>query len=130
MSEPLLGGPCWVGVIADDVERQRAFYRDVLGMKELEAGDGYVSFDLDPHIVFEILQRSAEPDHAQRQFQVGFTVRDIHAARAALIARGVEAVNEVQGGLDVGAYWCGFRDAEGNLFEITQRFAPATPAEA
>ena len=34
--------PNWIGVVAEDLEAQRRFYRDVLGLRELDAGDGLV----------------------------------------------------------------------------------------
>ena len=46
-----LGWPVWIGVVAEDLERQRTFYRDVLGFQEREAGDGFVMFEVDGHIV-------------------------------------------------------------------------------
>jgi hypothetical protein len=48
-------------------------------------------------------------------------VEDINSTRDELIARGVEAVTEIEGGPDSGGYWCYFRDLEGNVFEISQR---------
>ena len=50
-----------------------------------------------------------------------FEVDDIHSARAKLIDRGVEAVTEIEGGLQSRQYWTYFKDAEGNLFELVQR---------
>ena len=52
-----LGWPIWIGVVSEDLEGQRQFYRDVLGFHELEAGDGWVQFELDGRIV-ELLARS------------------------------------------------------------------------
>ena len=41
-----LSWPCWIGAVADDLDRQRQFYRDVLGLAELAAGEDWVHFDL------------------------------------------------------------------------------------
>jgi catechol 2,3-dioxygenase-like lactoylglutathione lyase family enzyme len=120
MGEVQLGWPVWLGVVADDLEGQRRFYRDVLGLKELEAGEDWVQFDLDGR-TFELLARSEEPQYAERRVQVGFAVDDIRAASQELEARGVMRISEVEGGPASGQYWCYFRDPEGNVFELAQR---------
>ena len=33
----MLGWPTWIGVVADDLEKQRRFYRDALGLHEYAA---------------------------------------------------------------------------------------------
>ena len=115
-----LGWPIWIGVVSEDLEGQRQFYRDVLGFHELEAGDGWVQFELDGRIV-ELLARSEEPQYQQRRVQVGFAVDDIREVAAALESRGVERISEIEGGPDSGQLWCYFKDPEGNVFEIAQR---------
>ncbi len=35
MGDVKLGWPVWIGVITDDLEGQRRFYRDVLGLKNV-----------------------------------------------------------------------------------------------
>ncbi|MEN3341669.1 MAG: hypothetical protein V7644_1073 [Actinomycetota bacterium] len=42
MPELELGWPNWIGVVARDLEAQRRFYRDVLGLRELRTGDDFV----------------------------------------------------------------------------------------
>jgi len=121
MSAPKLNWPNWIGVVVEDLEAQRRFYRDTLGLTELGAGDGWVHFDMGFPNVFELLQRGDEPAHDRPRYQIGFTTDDITTAREALVARGVEPVTEVEGGPDSQGYWCYFRDAEGNVFELSQR---------
>jgi catechol 2,3-dioxygenase-like lactoylglutathione lyase family enzyme len=121
MSAPKLNWPNWIGVVVEDLEAQRRFYRDTLGLTELGAGDGWVHFDMGFPNVFELLQRGDEPAYDRPRYQIGFTTDDITAAREALVARGVEPVTEVEGGPDSQGYWCYFRDAEGNVFELSQR---------
>ena len=116
-----LGWPNWVGVVADDLEKQRGFYRDVLGLRELASGEGWIQFDFGFPNVLELVARSVEPEYDRRRYQVGFSVDDIHAARESLVERGVEAITDVLGGPAAQAYWCYFRDAEGNVFELSQR---------
>ena len=116
-----LGWPCWVGVVADDLDAQRRFYRDVLGLAELAAGPGWVQFDFGDAGVFELVQRSAEPQYGQARYQVGYAVADIESARDQLVFSGVRQVTEIEGDAAAGGRWCYFRDAEGNVFEIRER---------
>jgi predicted enzyme related to lactoylglutathione lyase len=124
MTDPSLRWPSWVGVVAEDLERQRVFYRDVLGLRESDSGRGWVQFDMGEGRLLEVLQRSDEPQYAERRVQVGFEVDDIGTARAALIERGVEPVSGIEGGEQAGSRWAYLKDAEGNVFEITERPSP------
>jgi catechol 2,3-dioxygenase-like lactoylglutathione lyase family enzyme len=112
--------PTWIGVVVDDLDAQRRFYRDVLGLQELGSGDDWAHFDLDGNL-FELLQRSEQPQYDGKRYQVGFTVEDIRAVRAALIERGVEPIADIEGDPDAGGAWCYFRDPEGNVFELKHR---------
>ena len=111
--------PTWIGVVAENLERQRRFYRDTIGFKETGAGDGWVHFDVNGHL-FEVIQRTDDPVYDAARYQVGFTVDDIEAARADLIAAGVKPLSEVEGGPESPNRWCYFSDPEGMVFEITQ----------
>ena len=113
--------PNWIGVVASDLEAQRRFYRDVLGLKELDAGEDWVQFDMGWPNVLEILRRSEAPQYEQPRYQVGFAVEDIREVRQRLIERGVEAVTDVEGSPEGEGRWSYFRDPEGNVFEISER---------
>lgn len=41
----MLKWPVWIGVVCEDLEAQRRFYRDTLGLSEVRAGDGFVWFE-------------------------------------------------------------------------------------
>jgi catechol 2,3-dioxygenase-like lactoylglutathione lyase family enzyme len=116
-----LGWPTWIGVVAENLEAQRRFYRDTLGLTEKGSGPGWVQFDLGGHM-FEVIQRADTPQYGAPRFQVGFTVQDIESARAELIRRGVEPLTEIEPTepRDTANSWCYFRDPEGNVFEITE----------
>jgi predicted enzyme related to lactoylglutathione lyase len=112
-----LNWPTWIGLVVDDLEAQRRYYRDVVGLKERQAGEGYVHFDVGSKL-FELLAKSSRPQSANRGFQIGFAVANIAAVRAELIARGIEPVGDIES--DNGSYWCYFKDPEGNLYEIKE----------
>ena len=122
MGELKLGWPVWIGVVSEDLEGQRRFYRDVLGLQEMEAGDSWIEFDMGSKRVFELIARDpAVPQYVTGGYVVGFEVDDIRAATSELTARGVEQVSDIEGGPESGQYWCYFRDGEDNLLEIAQK---------
>ena len=115
--------PNWLGLVVDDLDAQRRFYADVLGLKEVASGDGWVQFDMGWPNLFELLQRSDEPQYDRPRFQPGFAVDDVEAARERLLRLGAEPVSEIEGGRDSGGAWCYVRDPEGNVFEVSQRLS-------
>jgi predicted enzyme related to lactoylglutathione lyase len=116
-----LGWPCWVGVVADDLDTQRRFYREVLGLTELAGGRDWVQFDFGASGVLELVQRSGEPQYDRARYQVGYAVADIESARDQLVLAGVQQVTDIEGDAEAGGRWCYFRDPEGNIFEIKER---------
>jgi len=116
----VLHWPVWIGIVCDDLESQRHFYRDVLGIKELRSGEDFVQFDFDGKLL-ELVAKSPLPQYDRRRVSFAFEIDDIRSARAELINRGVEAVTEIEGGPQSRQYWAYFKDAEGNLFELVQR---------
>ncbi len=118
--QPMLGWPVWIGIVCEDLEAQRRFYREVLGLLELKAGEDWVWFDFDGRLL-ELLAKSPLPQYDRRRVSFAFEVNDIQSARAELIERGVEPVTDVEGGPESLQYWAYFKDAEGNLFELVQR---------
>jgi catechol 2,3-dioxygenase-like lactoylglutathione lyase family enzyme len=116
--------PVWIGVVCEDLEAQRRFYRDTLGLKEARAGEGFVWFEFEGKL-FELLAKSEKPQYDRRGVSFAFEVDDIRSARADLLSRGVEALTDIEGGPDARQYWAYFKDAEGNLFEVVQRLPPS-----
>jgi catechol 2,3-dioxygenase-like lactoylglutathione lyase family enzyme len=117
-----LGWPCWAGAVAEDIDAQRRLHRDVLGLAEVAAGPGWVRFGVGNAGVLELIQRSTEPQYDQAGHQIGYTVADLAAAREELVSRGVQQVTEIEGDAAAGGRCCYFRDAEGNIFEIKERY--------
>lgn len=117
----LLGWPIWIGVVVDDLERQRRFYREVLGLPEMDVGTDWVQFELGQSHVFELVQRSELPQYDRPRYQVGYAVADIDAARTHLLAEGARPIGTIEGDARAGGRWCYFHDAEGNVFELKER---------
>jgi predicted enzyme related to lactoylglutathione lyase len=122
--------PSWLGLVVDDLEAQRRFYGELLGLEEADADEDWVQFEMGESNVFELLRRTEQAQYDRRRFQPGFSVEDIHAARQRLIDRGATPITEIEMASDGGSSWCYFRDPEGNVFEVTQRAASGSgPAE-
>lgn len=115
----VLGWPTWIGVVVENLDRQRRFWGDLLGVSEAASGPDYVQFEMGPGRSFELIERSDRREYERPRFQVGFAVEDVERVRDELIRRGVEPVTEIVAGSD--SSWAYFRDPEGNVFEITKR---------
>jgi hypothetical protein len=88
--EPMeLGWPTWIGVVVDDLEKQRRFYRDALGFRETGSSEGWVHMEFPSGGLFELIQRDPSPQYEATRYQVGFTVQDLKVTREELIRRGV-----------------------------------------
>jgi hypothetical protein len=55
----VLGWPTWIGVIVEDLEGQRRFWGDLLGVSEDHSGPDFVDFELGDWRSFEVIQRSS-----------------------------------------------------------------------
>jgi predicted enzyme related to lactoylglutathione lyase len=114
----LLGWPTWIGVVVEDLERQRRFWGELLRLHEAASGPDFVHFDLPGGRVLELIERSDLPEYGRPRFQVGFAVEDIEEAREELIRRGVEPITEIVE--EAESPWAYFKDPEGNVFAIKQ----------
>ncbi|HEY5694307.1 MAG TPA: VOC family protein [Gaiellaceae bacterium] len=111
---------------AQDVERARAFYRDVLGFEPARDHQSHLFYECGGSS-FLVFPSSGSPSGTHDQ--VGFVVDDVEAAAAELRSRGVEletydappGCSFRDGIMDYGpvkAAW--FKDSEGNLISIAQ----------
>jgi catechol 2,3-dioxygenase-like lactoylglutathione lyase family enzyme len=111
---------------ARDVERARAFYRDVLELDPVRDNHGHLFYECGGSS-FLVFPSSGAPSGTHDQ--LGFTVDDVEAAAATLRGRGVEleayeappGCSFRDGIMDYGsvkAAW--FKDSEGNLISIAQ----------
>lgn len=109
-----------IAVIAHDVERATAFYRDKLGMKHLfSVPPNLAFFDCDGIRLMISLPAKPEFDHAGSI--IYFKVEDIQAACETLSARGVQIEEQPGFVADMGSYdlWlASFRDSENNLMAL------------
>jgi catechol 2,3-dioxygenase-like lactoylglutathione lyase family enzyme len=111
---------------AQDVERARAFYRDVLGFEPVREHNRHLFYECGGGSFLVFPSRGAP---SGTHDQLGFVVADVEAAAAELRARGVEleAYEPPEGSsfrdgiMDHGsvkAAW--FKDSEGNLLSVAQ----------
>ena len=73
---------------ADDAEAARAFFRDVLGLDAVDAGDGWLIFALPPG------ELACHPASAVRH-ELFLMCRDLDATVAELEAKGVELTSPI-----------------------------------
>jgi predicted enzyme related to lactoylglutathione lyase len=97
------------------MDQMVAFYRDVLGFALKSAEKGWKEFDGGN---CGIALHSGGRKPGPRSPKLAFDVKDVAAAREALVARGAK-MGKVSGkdGLD----FCGGKDSDGNPFGLTNR---------
>jgi catechol 2,3-dioxygenase-like lactoylglutathione lyase family enzyme len=78
-------------VYAEDADRARAFLRDVLGLKNVDAGGGWLIFPLPPAELG--VHPAGTPDSGRHELY--FMCDDIAATVEELTAKGVEFTSEV-----------------------------------
>jgi catechol 2,3-dioxygenase-like lactoylglutathione lyase family enzyme len=111
---------------AQDVERARAFYRDVLGFEPVREHRNHLFYECGGGS-FLVFPSTGAPSGTHDQ--LGFVVEDVEAAVAELRARGVDFEkyeappgSTVRDGImdhgTVKAAW--FKDTEGNLISVAQ----------
>jgi catechol 2,3-dioxygenase-like lactoylglutathione lyase family enzyme len=79
-------------IYAEDAERARAFFRDVLEWPHVDAHGGWLIFQLPPA---ELGVHPTEPG-SSGQHELYLMCEDVHATMAALGARGVEFTSPVE----------------------------------
>lgn len=70
-------------IYSKDAEADRAFFRDVLGFKSVDAGHGWLIFALPP------AEAAFHPSDANGKHELYFMCDDVKAEIAALAAKGV-----------------------------------------
>jgi methylmalonyl-CoA/ethylmalonyl-CoA epimerase len=116
-----------LALVFKDVDAAIAFYRDALGLKFLfSAGPKLAFFDCGgTMLMFTTAER---PEFEHPNSVVYFNVADIHAAHAALLAKGVkfEEAPHLIARLPAFDLWlAAFRDHENNLLALRSEVKPA-----
>src|SRR5688572_33304021 len=62
----MLKWPVWIGVVCEDLEAQRRFYRDTLGLKEVRAEESFVWFEFEGRLL-ELLAKSDKPEYDRKR---------------------------------------------------------------
>ena len=111
-----------INIICRDLETTLAFYRDGLGLRELEQDGEAVRLDLGPVTLLLLpvaaagRDTRAYPDEATISFDV--VVEDLEATVAQLEAAGGQRLDEI----DDGSGWA-VADPDGNAIEVLRRVA-------
>lgn len=114
----LLGWPTWIGVVVENLDTERRFWGELLGLPEDYSTEDSVTFMTADGRWFELIERSEDAEYNEPRFQVAFAVDDIKATYEQFVQRGVEAITPIYGDDEPWAY---FRDPEGRVFAIKQR---------
>lgn len=130
-SDSLALGPLLqISMNAHDIPRATAFYRDQLGVRFLfEVPPKMAFFDCGGVRLMLSLPEEAQYDHPGSILY--FRVADIHAAHAALAARGVRFVTEphrIARMPDHELWLADFRDSEGNTLALMSEVRPGARA--
>lgn len=116
-----------ISMNAIDLERAKAFYRDVLGMKHLFDAPGMSFFDVDG--IRLMLGRAEKPEFNHPGSILYYRVDDIHAAHLELVEKNVKiegAPHKIASMATYDLYMAFFRDTEGNLLALTSEVARAS----
>ncbi len=81
-------------IYADDAEATRAFFRDILGLPNVDAHDGWLIFKLPPAELG--IHPTGAPGTAHGRHELYLMCDDIQATVADLTAKGVEFTAEIQ----------------------------------
>jgi predicted enzyme related to lactoylglutathione lyase len=111
---------------AQELERARAFYESVLGLKPASVAPGGIFYEVDDGSRFLVFPSSGRPSGGHTQ--LGFTVEDIDAEVGALRQKGVvfesydmpqfDATTSIATFPGTRSAW--LKDTEGNLLGIVQ----------
>ena len=108
-----------ISIIAHDLPRATAFYRDVLGLPLLFTAEGMAFFDC--RGVRLMLGPASAPELDHPSSILYFRVPDVHAAHRHLVAMGVkiEAPPRLIARMPTYDLWMvGFRDSEDNIMQL------------
>jgi predicted enzyme related to lactoylglutathione lyase len=111
----------FVSVPVQDMERAKAFYRDVLGMQSPNWDAGFPEIETGNVSLYLTNPAAMGMEFAPHTAYIALRVPDVEAARNELEQRGVEFMGEHDSGVCKMAF---FRDSEGNSLMLHRRYAP------
>ena len=112
-------GYAWAGLATDDFERSLHFFTEVMGLPVELKLDDLAILTVGPGQQLEIFGGDQPGKSLTANPVVAFEVDDMEAARAELVAAGVELIGDV--GSAGGFQWQYFRSPDGHIFEIKTR---------
>jgi len=114
----------FISVPVTDMERSRRFYEETLGLPNQSAGEQWPEYQLGENLSVYLM----DPTNIGAEFtgphtaHIALRVPDVHDARRALEAKGVEFHGDV---LDTGVcHMAFFTDPDGNALMLHRRYAP------
>jgi predicted enzyme related to lactoylglutathione lyase len=111
----------FVSVPVQDMERAKAFYRDVLGLHSPDWDLGFPEVELGNVSLYLTNPAAMGMEFAPHTAHIALRVADVPAAKQALEERGVSFAGEHDTGVCKMAF---FRDSEGNSLMLHRRYAP------
>jgi catechol 2,3-dioxygenase-like lactoylglutathione lyase family enzyme len=121
----------FVGVKTERYDQMADFTRDVLGLAQRRRDDGWAVHRLgsEGQDFFEVF-RPGQYDERMLPadagaLTIGLEVDDLVAARAELVAAGLEEVTDITWANKAGFGWLFFRAPDGNLYALQQSRAPS-----
>ena len=101
-------------LFTNQMEAMTAFYRDVLGLKQVTNDKGWREFDAGG---VTIALHSGTPSPGRKGPKIAFRAKDVAAMRATLVGRGAKF-----GKVSVGAFQlCNGKDPDGNPVQLSNR---------
>jgi extradiol dioxygenase family protein len=70
LTRNLLGWPTWIGLVVENLDVQRRFYRDTLGLPETDSALGWVHVDLGGSL-FQLSSETRHRSTARRVIRLG-----------------------------------------------------------
>jgi catechol 2,3-dioxygenase-like lactoylglutathione lyase family enzyme len=114
----------FISVPVTDMQRSRRFYEETLGLQNLSRADQWPEYQLGENVSVYLV----DPTNIGQEFtgphtaHIALRVPDVHEARRALEAKGVDFHGEV---LDTGVcHMAFFADPDGNALMLHRRYAP------
>ena len=118
-------GVVWLGTRTERFDEMRNFLLEITGVEPRIDEAGFVVLDLASGDRLEVFGARPGDESFMVAPVAGFLVDDLEAARAELVERGIELLDEIQRAED-GNCWSDFRAPDGHVYELTEQ--PGHPA--